>query len=69
MKYTKCLAKHPIKRRLNINMKKYTLNILNDVRSIDSNTVLLKTVEGRFQLKGDNISVAINDILDRKSVV
>ena len=47
-----------------MNMKRYTVNTTNDIKFVDSNRVLLKTLKGRFQLKGDNMSIAVRDIFN-----
>ena len=47
-----------------MNKERYTVNITNDIRNIDSNTITIKSLRGRFQIKGDNISVAVRDILN-----
>lgn len=47
-----------------MNMERYTVNITSDIRFVDSNTIVIKTLKGRFKLKGDNISVAVSDILN-----
>ncbi|GEM_PF-1781814 len=46
------------------NMKRYAVNITNDIRFVDSNTIVIKTLKGRFKLKGDNISIAFRDIIN-----
>lgn len=47
-----------------MNMERYTVNITNDIRFVDSNTIAIKTLKGRFQLKGNNISEAVSEILN-----
>ena len=48
-----------------MNKKRYTVNIANDIRFVEPNTILIKTLKGRFQLKGGNMSIAVSDILNR----
>lgn len=43
--------------------KRYTINITNDIRFVESNLIVIKTLRGRFQIKGDNISLTVRDIL------
>lgn len=44
-----------------MNMERYTVNITNDIRFVYSTTIAIKTLKGRFQLKGNNISEAAHN--------
>lgn len=47
-----------------MNTDRYVVNLTNDIRFADPNTILVRTLTSRFQLKGENMSAAVQEILN-----